>query len=336
MAKSDGLTPDPLFFTRYRMQDTAPVSVLFSIDDPTAICGIYVLEFENDDRYVGQTVNIVSRYATHKRNHGDVTAFSFAPCDSGLLDYYERAVIRHEQRSHNLRNLTLTDWPGGRDGLEVSLTEGAAVQLPWKRERRDTVKSEPKASKERRFWELSARPDYAHICTQLARYIHESVPDPVRTAGILWSLSALPATGRTADRRRLFTFNAGSVQMLFLTEWYLEGGGVELVWTLNVWPENISERLEALSGDWLTGASYHHSSEYKTAGPVAAIECEGTDVFAKALDQSVIINAAYRLNVTMMRRAKTIYAKHHNQSFASDLLRCISLLTGEDQGLLVR
>lgn len=39
-------------------------------------------------------------------------------------------------------------------------------------------------------------------------------------------------------------------------------------------------------------------------------------VFAKALDQVVIVNAAYRLSLTMMRRAKTIFAKHHNQSFA--------------------
>ncbi|MBT2594079.1 hypothetical protein [Arthrobacter sp. ISL-72] len=126
------------------------------------------------------------------------------------------------------------------------------------------------------------------------------------------------------------------MQMLIVTEWNLEGGGAELEWTVNVWPENIGEQLEALTGDWLDGASYHHSSEYKSAGQVVAIECVSTDVFAKALDQSVIIEAAYRLNVTMMRRAKTIYAKHHNQSFASDVLRCISLLTREEQGVSVQ
>lgn len=60
-----------------------------------------------------------------------------------------------------------------------------------------------------------------------------------------------------------------------------------------------------------------------SVGPVVAIDCLGTDVFAKALDQTVIINAAYRLNVTMMRRAKTVYAKHHNLSFTSDVLHGI-------------
>ena len=67
--------------------------------------------------YVGQTVNIVSRYSAHKRCHGDVAAFSFAPCEPALLDYYERAVIRNEQRTHPLRNLMLTDWPGTHHGI---------------------------------------------------------------------------------------------------------------------------------------------------------------------------------------------------------------------------
>lgn len=60
-----------------------------------------------------------------------------------------------------------------------------------------------------------------------------------------------------------------------------------------------------------------------SVGPVVAIECLGTDIFARALDQTVIIDAAYRLNVTMMRRAKTVYAKHHNLSFTSDVLHGI-------------
>jgi hypothetical protein len=323
MITPEAVTPDPLLFTRYPMQDAAPVSTLFSIENPTAICGIYVLEFEDGDRYVGQTVNIVSRYATHKRRHGDVTAFSFAPCETALLDYYERAVIRREQRTHDLRNLMLTDWPGGTDDLVVALAEGAAVQLPWERERRETAASVPKRSKERRFWELAGRSDYAGICSQLARYVHETIPDPARTQGILWSLTALPSTSRTTDRRRLFTLNAGSVEMLVLTEWDLEDGGSELEWTMNIWPEGIIKPLEALKGDWLNGATYRESDDYKSAGPVVAIDCVGTDVFAKALDQAVILDAAYKLNVTMMRRAKTIYAEHHNQSFTSDVLRAI-------------
>ena len=155
------------------------------------------------------------------------------------------------------------------------------------------------------FLDLAGRPDYARIRTQLARYVHETIPDPARTRDILWSLSALPSTSRTADRRRLFTLNAGSVEILILTEWDLADGETELEWTMNIWPDGVIGPLEALTGDWLEGASYRESDAYKNAGPVVTIDCIGTEVFARALDQAVIIDAAHRLNVTM-RRARTI------------------------------
>jgi hypothetical protein len=84
--------------------------------------------------------------------------------------------------------------------------------------------------------------------------------------------------------------------------------------------------LEALTGDWPDRARYRKSGKYKSVGEVVAIDYVGTDVFAKVLDQAVILDAAYRLNVTMMRRAKTIFAKHHNQSLASDVFHDICSL----------
>jgi hypothetical protein len=49
-------------------------------------------------------------------------------------------------------------------------------------------------------------------------------------------------------------------------------------------------------------------------------------VGTEALDQTVIIEAARLLNVTMRRRAKAVYATHYNQSFADDVLRGIDSL----------
>ncbi|WP_449373041.1 hypothetical protein [Arthrobacter psychrolactophilus] len=44
------------------------------------------------------------------------------------------------------------------------------------------------------------------------------------------------------------------------------------------------------------------------------------------LDESFLLDAAYRLNVTMMRRFTTVFAMHHNQAFAADILREIHML----------
>lgn len=105
--------PQQLSFDRYDMADGVPVSMLFSMTAAPHVCGIYILEFTDGARYVGQTKNIVRRFTQHQHKHGDVTAFSFASCDEELLDAYERAVIKVEEQGHELRNRMLTDLPGG-------------------------------------------------------------------------------------------------------------------------------------------------------------------------------------------------------------------------------
>jgi hypothetical protein len=52
----------PLSFTRYDMSDAGSAAALFA--DSKEVCGIYVLEFEDGMRHVGQTRQIVSRYAS--------------------------------------------------------------------------------------------------------------------------------------------------------------------------------------------------------------------------------------------------------------------------------
>lgn len=93
---------DQLLFTRFEMEEAPPISTLFDLAATAPRCGIYVLEFEDGARYVGQTVNIVNRYSQHRRKHGDIIAFSFAPCSQESLDDYERIVIKNEEINFSL------------------------------------------------------------------------------------------------------------------------------------------------------------------------------------------------------------------------------------------
>ncbi|GAA5230033.1 GIY-YIG nuclease family protein [Arthrobacter cryoconiti] len=326
MDSPDAAMLEPLIFTRYSMEDSAPVSALFAMAESGDLCGIYVLEFEDGVRYVGQTVNIIRRYADHRRTHGDILAFGFAPCERELLDAYERAAIVHEQRGYSLRNKMLTDQPGGRGDLEIEMAVGARLTLPWERSRRLTVSEEPRQSKDGRFWQLSERRDYRQIRDELARYMHETIPSPSRTGGLLWSLTAFPSTRKYRDHRRLFTLNVGSVEALYVTEQDLKNGSTELEWTVNLWPEELSPKLEALKDRWLRRVTSQVSTNYRSAGPVLTLDCVGTDTFSRVLEQPFILDAAYRLNVTMMRRSTTVFAKHHNHAFAADILRKIHFL----------
>ncbi|RAV32664.1 GIY-YIG nuclease family protein [Corynebacterium heidelbergense] len=73
--------------------------------------GIYILEFANGDRYVGQTVNFASRFATHvhgSTHHApwaDIIAVCFWAIPSGNLDAAERSEIKRvAAQGFTLRN----------------------------------------------------------------------------------------------------------------------------------------------------------------------------------------------------------------------------------------
>lgn len=87
-----------------------------------------------------------------------------------------------------------------------------------------------------RFWQLAERPDYPQIRNQLVRFVHATIPSPLQTAGMLWTLTALPSTVKTTDHRRLFTLNVNNVEALFVAKYDMEDGGAELEWVVNAWP----------------------------------------------------------------------------------------------------
>ncbi|PPF57193.1 hypothetical protein C5C55_07635 [Rathayibacter sp. AY1C2] len=304
-----------LSFTRYDMSAAGSAASLFL--DRTTLCGIYVLEFENGQRYVGQTTNIVSRYATHRRHHGDVVAFRFAPCRRDDLDRAEVAEIRRQEAEHSLRNLALTGWPGGVDDLGVTVEEGRSVLLPWNRADRPRVGEEGEATMPGRFWELVRREDYLDLSAALGRYIGETVPDPFGTQQILWTVSALPSTRRTKKRRRLLTLSCGVLETVFVQE-DLETG--EIVIAVNVDAPTFAERLGQQGVSELPPAfGIEYSTSYKSA-EVSAWEFESWEQFWEALDFEPFVEAAYKLNTTLMRRGGSPIRRHHNPFFASDLL----------------
>ncbi|MDD0857359.1 GIY-YIG nuclease family protein [Arthrobacter alpinus] len=315
---------EPLIFHRYSMEDGVPVSMLFTMAGRTDVCGIYILEFKDGAQYVGQTINIVRRFGDHQHTHGDIIAFGFAICERQMLDIYERAVIKLQQQGNDLRNRLLTDLPGGRSDLEIEVSETATVKLPWDRDARSTILNEPKKSMVGRFWQLTNRPDYSNIRTQIGRYIHETIPSPSQTAGLLWTLTALPSTNRAKDRRRLLTLNVCNIEALYVTEYDLQSGGAELEWSLNAWPSGLKRELQSLNRWGRREKVVVEPASYKSSGPVERIASIGSDTFSRVLDQNTVIEAAYRLNVTMMRRSKSVFAKFHNQPFAADIFNEIN------------
>ena len=310
-------TSDPasLAFTRYDMSEAGSFASVLT--DPTSLCGIYVLEFEDGKEYVGQTRNIIRRYAWHRRHHGDVVGLRFAPCEPDQLDALERQIVHQEERDHDLRNLNLTNLPGGSEDIVVSVAEGRSMVLPWDRSRRETVLDEPANSKLARYWSLIEHPLWDKILTVLGTFVHDTIADPVDTE-TLWCLTALPATNRHA---RLLTLSACSLEVLFCGDNPLDDGSVDVFTRINVWhtPE-VAAVFDDLSPRWVNRIAYESTTHYKVPYPVGSIVCEDLDAALWLLGNTTILDAAYHLSTALMRQGSKIFTRFHNPSFASHVL----------------
>ncbi len=106
--------------------DVAP-SVYFGLD--RKLCGIYTLEFAGGERYVGQTVDLASRLASHRRTWQDIVAVAFFECAADELNQLERTLITQTERSFPVRNKAFTRMPSG--DAEIDLVVDRQQQAEW-------------------------------------------------------------------------------------------------------------------------------------------------------------------------------------------------------------
>lgn len=93
-------------------------------------CGIYWIDFENGESYVGQSVSAWSRLATHRRRWDDAVLVRFAECSPDRLDEFEFATFQLAQRSRPLWNKLLTFRPGRTSSRRRGLATPHAPTLP--------------------------------------------------------------------------------------------------------------------------------------------------------------------------------------------------------------
>lgn len=129
---AEGAAPSALHFTRYEGSELAVIARVTG----AGACGIYVLEFNNGECYVGKSVNFSRRFYSHGRNTRhheawpDVAAFSFAPVPLEQLDAAERHMIAtYRKRGVTLRNRTFDFGFTGPSNLDVVVSE--ETQQHW-------------------------------------------------------------------------------------------------------------------------------------------------------------------------------------------------------------
>lgn len=209
----------PLDFKRLELDSNTPIGPIFPANER---CGIYVIEFDDGTKYVGQTIDIVKRFRNHthgSKHHeswGDVVALSFAPAPPLELDILEKQMIQHQLDAgvllRNRSGVLASEGPSPFDSV-VTVTEQKHWVLgdwePSPSDRAAFVRS-AEASGPTKL-KKNAPPEVAQaVIKDIAFALENIIPVAPETEKTYWTLSDYPSTagGRYA------TLNTGILEFL--------------------------------------------------------------------------------------------------------------------------
>jgi hypothetical protein len=278
------------------------------------LTGIYTLNFSNEEKYVGQTVNLINRLGDHLRRWDDIVGIDFIECSPDELNTLEETMIKKVDADFTLRNRTLIGRPGGSVPIDLVVDvqkqqewfEGVQASYPQDERTltaRRRVRTQPK------FDELVRQPEYEIAITSLRAYIEQVIPWPSATGGLFWAVSAMPRTGRSKSSRRLFTVSSHLVEtlVLFAAQEY------EPMVMMNV------------AKNYITSEDRKYFEIEDTTRYRSYPMCSHVFIQADQLDQALISSpslrkAAREMALGLMRRGPSTFARFHCDALLDQVL----------------
>lgn len=181
------------------------------------------------------------------------------------------------------------------------------------------------AATDTNFALLKKDPFFDVVVDLVAGYLSSAFDDPASGEVDEWTLSCLPATGKTAESERLFTLNIGPMEVLYV-ERYTENGETVDFRTVLYTSASALMRSTGFSLDGLTMSNpllrFGKTDLAPADGDGVVIDWflsdEGADdqFFELPLDETTIRPLAERL----VGKGRGPYAQYHNRSFAQHVL----------------
>src|SRR5699024_4413854 len=219
-------------FRRWDITGLSTVAPLFAEHER---CGIYILEFADGERYVGQAKNVVNRYSQHRHGSGqhepweDTVAIRFLQVPESDLNKVEVKTIREQALQATLRNKAHNHghWqPTPLDKIiEPEQQRHWATGHPdYSREafkRASRAKGvTPRLVKSRRGQEVlpDGRKVWEAVVDELAQAVALAIPNALDTEGRYWMISDYPATAGG----RFATLNVGTLELMYFPRFQFE------------------------------------------------------------------------------------------------------------------
>ena len=280
-------------------------------------CGIYVLEHSDGMHYVGQAIDVVRRFAQHRKVSSDIERFSFFRVPRRELDAEELRCIRGaEAQGLRLRNRMLVKQLLGESDLDDVLSpeeQHASVEdpsafasearLPLDQDQAQRLRFRPQ------FERFRGDPDVERVTALLRLYVQRCVPVARRTEMSFWNVSCLPGTNRSS-RPRWAAVSVGEMET-FVLGWLPENRDP---WafanvSLAACEPSVIKRLEG------SGVNCERRRRpYRAAGGDCQRLATGANTFAAmtdALNDPTVARAARVLNLEVMRKRPNWYSRFH-------------------------
>ncbi|MGV9414412.1 hypothetical protein ACWDOP_31300 [Nocardia sp. NPDC003693] len=184
-----------------------------------------------------------------------------------------------------------------------------------------------------RFAELERHDAYPAIRSLVAAYIGDTIINPATTQPEFWNVTALPATARAKDQRRLLTLNVGGLETLYVTE-FREAAGIAIELTVNLdvpagWTD---EQLHLESeGVWTSRPDYRSARVWSWRIDLATLLDDDVD-FQTLLAGNDFEDLAASLNAGLMSRGQSPYARNNNPALVRDLLMELDAIRTAEAG----
>ncbi|WP_315914972.1 GIY-YIG nuclease family protein [Arthrobacter sp. lap29] len=323
--ENDNLVLDTLIFRNWPVMGVESLAFRFEPEDSRT--GIYVLSFANGDRYVGKSLNVVNRFANHRRRWSDITYIAFRPFQAAELNARERQVLGAVERiNYRVRNIDLAGRTGGGGLLDIVMEEEAqkewlASAIPEPTDSSRYTVASRRAGGLPRFQHLLGRTDAQELIEVAARYIGSAIPWPSQTEGRFWVVSAMASTDRSSNWQRLVSISAQNVEVLVIGEaTTVIGRGIEGF--INV--DNDAADIE----HWIQNQgldAYSEAGSYGPVGKVCTIHFTGIAALNRLLsDDSPVTRPAKALALNLMRKGPSMYTRFHNDHLADAIFSRIA------------
>jgi hypothetical protein len=321
------------FFANYSdlgFPEVEPVATLRSIAHLFGAsknrCGIYLLEFTSEKFYIGQAVDVVRRFAQHRKNYDEIIGFSFISTPRKLLDETERTLIRKAEQLNLLilNTIHATNVIGDSDLDFVFPPEQQNSWLSsptsFNRDEKTSTPtiSLPEAQFERfhsQFRKFQKHLLFSQSTQLISLYINNCIPSPRRTEYSFWAVSCFPSTNRNSWPR-LACVNIGMMEV-FVVGYFKEDPSK--IWgfltvasdVLSKTYENDESLMAAFPLIDILNVEYRDAGQHQITLWAGDMSTLGALLEDKAIQQS-----AATLALRVMRKRATIYGKFHCKQLA--------------------